>query len=56
MLHAISYLRWATYPPASADQTIRTMLGYADDLDNETEFTQPAMKKLRNLAGPQPKA
>jgi hypothetical protein len=30
--------------------------GYADDLDNETEFTQPAMKKLRNLAGPQPKA
>ena len=30
--------------------------GYADDLDNETEFTEPAMKKLRNLAGPQPKA
>ena len=30
--------------------------GYADDLDNETEFTQPDMRKLRNLAGPQPKA
>ena len=26
MLHALSYLRWATYLPASADQTIRTML------------------------------
>jgi hypothetical protein len=30
--------------------------GYADDLDNETEFTQLAMKELRRRAGPQPKA
>jgi hypothetical protein len=30
--------------------------GYADDLDNETEFTGPAMKELRRRAGPQPKA
>jgi hypothetical protein len=30
--------------------------GYADDLDNESEFTVPAMKELRRRAGPQSKA
>src|ERR1700674_2507108 len=30
--------------------------GYADDLDNESEFTKPGMKGLRKRAGPQPKA
>jgi hypothetical protein len=29
---------------------------YANDLDNESEFTKPGMKELRRRAGPQPKA
>ena len=30
--------------------------GFADDLDNESEFTKPGMRQLRKRAGPQPKA